>query len=57
MIDRQVTGDARADRVCTFFSDQQPALLEELTEFVVEVFVTVLTESFGSIYLDVIIYT
>lgn len=36
MIDRQVTGDARADRVCTFFSDEQPSLVEELTEFVVD---------------------
>jgi hypothetical protein len=36
MIDRSVTGDARADRVCTFFSDEQPSLVEELTEFVVD---------------------
>lgn len=36
MIDRQVIGDARADRVCTFFSNEQPALLKELTEFVVD---------------------
>ena len=36
MIDRQVTGDERADRVCTFFSDEQPSLVEELTEFVVD---------------------
>ena len=34
MIDEQILNDNRADRVCTFFTDEQPELVEELKEFV-----------------------